>query len=68
VMVLYLPYAAAGAELWRGLSTFAEHWRFQEGAFAILEWFIPGARAPRVAAGLIVLATIGWTTWKRYEA
>jgi len=68
VAVLYLPYASAGTMLWGGLSTFAEHWRFQEGAFAVLEWIIPGPRAPRVAAGLIVLAVIGWTAWRSYDA
>ena len=67
VTALYLPYMSAGPELWRGLSTFAEHWRFQEGAFAVLEWIIPGARAPRVAAGLIVLSVIAWTTWRGYD-
>ena len=66
--VLYLPYVSAGKMLWGGLSTFAEHWRFQEGAFAILEWIIPGPVAPRVVAGLIVLAVIGWTTWRSYDA
>ncbi len=68
IVVFYLPYASAGTMLWGGLSTFAEHWRFQEGAFAVVEWIIPGPRAPRVAAGLIVLAVIGWTTWKSYDA
>ena len=68
VAALYLPYLVAGRMLWGGLSTFAEHWRFQEGAFAVLEWIIPGARAPRLVAGLLVLSVIGWTTWKRYEA
>ncbi len=66
--VLYLPYLSAGRTLWGGLATFAEHWRFQEGAFAVLEWIIPGPVAPRVAAGLIVLAVIGWTTWRSYDA
>ena len=66
--VLHLPYMSAGTMLWGGLSTFAEHWRFQEGAFAVLEWIIPGPVAPRVAVGLMVLAVIAWTTWRRYDA
>ena len=66
--VFHLPYLSAGKMLWGGLSTFAEHWRFQEGAFAVLERIFPGPRAPRVAAGLIVVAVIGWTTWRSYDA
>ena len=66
--VLYLPYAAAGSMLWGGLSTFAEHWRFQEGAFAVIEWVVPGPRAPRVVAGLIVLGVVGWTALRSYDA
>lgn len=65
--LFYLPYVGAGDMLWAGLGTFAEHWRFQEGAFAVLEWVIPGALAPRVASGVIVLAVIGWTVWKSYD-
>lgn len=67
VGLLYLPYMGAGPMLWGGLATFVEHWRFQEGAFALLEWVLPGPLAPRVAAGLIVLGVIGWTTWKSYD-
>ncbi len=65
---LYLPYLSAGPMLWGGLATFAEHWRFQEGAFAVLERIVPGPRAPRVAAGLIVMGVIAWTTWRSYDA
>lgn len=65
-LVLYLPYAGAGAALFGGLHTYAEHWRFMEGPFALLEAVLPGPRAPRWAAGLLVLAVVAWTTARRY--
>ncbi len=65
---LHLPYLSAGTRLWGGLVTFAEHWRFQEGAFAVLEQIVPGPQAPRIAAGLIVIGIIAWTTWRSYDA
>lgn len=67
VAVFYLPYAGAGAGLFAGLGTYAEHWRFMEGPFALLEAALPGPRAPRAAAGLLVAAVVAWTTLRRYD-
>lgn len=64
---LYLPYAGAGTKLFAGLGTYAEHWRFMEGPFALLESVIPGSRGPRYAAAMIVLGVVGWTTLRRFR-
>ena len=67
VLLLYLPYAGVGSALWTGLATYAEHWRANEGAFALLELLVPGPRAPRYLAGALVLAVVGWTTLRRFD-
>lgn len=66
-LLLYLPYAGAGARLFAGLGTYAEHWRFMEGPFSLLEAALPGPRAPRAAAGMLVLGVVAWTTFRRYD-
>jgi hypothetical protein len=68
VAALYLPFAGAGTALFDGLRTYAGHWRFMEGPFLLLEAVLPGRTAPRVAAGLLVLAVVAWTTHRRFEA
>ena len=68
VGLLYLPYLGAGRMLFAGLGTFAEHWRFQEGAFAVVETLFPGPLRPRILSGLTVLAVVAWTTWRRFDA
>lgn len=65
-LVAYLPFADAGAALWTGLGTYAEHWRFNEGAFLLLEALLPPGRPPRIAAALLVLAVVAWTTLRRF--
>lgn len=60
----YLPYAAAGGDLWTGLTTYAEHWRFNDGAFVLLDRVFDGPLAPRWAAAAAVLGVIVWTVWK----
>lgn len=64
---LYLPYLGAGKMLFAGLGTFAEHWRFQEGAFGVLELLFPGPLRPRILAGATVVAVVAWTTWRRFD-
>jgi hypothetical protein len=66
--LLYLPFAGAGAALFDGLRTYAEHWRFMEGPFALLEAALPGQTTPRVAAALLVLAVVAWATHRRFGA
>jgi len=66
VALLYLPYLGAGGALWTGLGTYAEHWRFMEGPFALLDTIVPGGRGPRMAAGGLVLAVVAGTTWARF--
>ena len=67
VIVLYLPYAGAGSALFSGLGTYAEHWRFMEGPFTLVEAVLPGSLTPRWAAALLVLGVVAWTTVRRYR-
>ena len=56
--VLYLPYATAGADLFAGLQTYAEAWRFNDGAFAILAWATRSVTAAKLLAGAAVAAVV----------
>ncbi len=68
VLVLYLPYLNAGSQLWAGLTTFAEHWRANEGLFLVVESFFgEDPMPPRRAVGALVLMVVAWTTWRRYD-
>lgn len=67
-LLLYLPYARAGGALFRGLGTYARHWRFNETGFALLEALLPGPLVPRLAAAVMVLAVVGWVTLRRFDA
>jgi len=67
-IAFYLPYAAAGEQLWTGLLTYAQHWRFNAGAFALVEWAFPGPLRPRLVAGLCVVAVVLVTTVRRFPA
>ena len=66
VALLYLPYLGAGGALWTGLGTYAEHWRFMEGPFVLLEAVVPEGRRSRMVAGGLVLAAVAGTTWGRF--
>lgn len=63
---LALPYVGAGAAMGAGLATYARHWRFMEGPFALLEAALPGPLAPRAAAGAIVLGVVLLATWRAW--
>ena len=66
--LLAAPYVGAGTRMFSGLGTYAEHWRFNEGLFAVIAWLVPGPIAPRVVAGLLVLAVAVWATYRRFSA
>lgn len=67
LVVGYLPYLEAGPALFTGLSTYVQHWRFNEGAFVLLEWVLPAGRAPRWAAGALVLGVVVLATLRRWS-
>jgi hypothetical protein len=50
-----LPYASAGADLWRGTSDYGS-WRFNESLLAILDSLAPSRLAAQRIAALLVLA------------
>ncbi len=66
ILVLLLPYLGAGSQLWAGLETYARHWRFNEGAFALIEWAFPGPLRPRLVAASLVLGVVGFVTMGRF--
>ena len=55
---LYLPYAWAGADLFAGLRTYAEAWRFNDGAFGILAWATRSVTVAKLVAGAAVVAVV----------
>ncbi len=63
-----LPFLDAGPKLWSGLATYAEHWRFNTGAFAAVERAIADPLHARYAVGVIVVLVIGACAWKRVDA
>lgn len=64
-LLVMIPYLDAGPRLLTGLFTYAEHWRFNEALFGVLEWVVPGPLGARFAAGILVLGVVGWVTWRR---
>ena len=64
---LTLPYLGAGAALGEGLATYARHWRFMEGPFALLEAALPGPTAPRLAAAALVVAVVAVATVRAWS-
>ncbi len=69
VMALgYLPFASAGGALWEGLLTYAEHWRFNEGPFALIERVFSGPLAPRVVTAATVVGVVTLATVRRFTA
>lgn len=65
VLLGYLPYAGAGAGLFKGLLTYAEHWEFNAPVFGLLKAVLGSGAAARIAVGVLfgsaVLAlTLGW--------
>ncbi len=63
----YVPFAWAGPDLWVGLTTYAEHWRFNEGGFWLFDRVLPGRLFPRWAAGAAVLGVVGLTALRRFD-
>lgn len=62
-MLPALPYADAGARLFTGLRTYAEHWQFNDAIYSTLIAAGAGPRGTRVvlAAGTIAFAILaGW--------
>jgi alpha-1,6-mannosyltransferase len=50
-----LPYLAAGRSIFGGASAYAHYWRFNDGAYHLLQSILPTPYA-KLAAGLILLA------------
>ncbi len=51
VLALYLPYVSAGRHLFAGLTTYAAHWRFNDGLF----WLLAALTTSTVLAKLLAV-------------
>lgn len=59
----YLPYASAGAELFRSAREYAARWRFNDSAFGVIEKTLDlaGLAEPHGAArGVVLVLCAGW--------
>ncbi len=63
----YVPFLDVGSGLWTGLSTYVRDWRFNEGAFSVLELVTPTPAAARSLAAALVVAVVAWTVIHRYD-
>lgn len=54
-LLLYLPYADAGARLFSGLSIFVESWSFNAGPYRMLLWILRWPWLAKAAYGAIVV-------------
>jgi hypothetical protein len=64
-LLLVVPYASAGAGLWRSLGKYGEFWRFNETLFAALAVAAPNdGLAVRSAVVLLALVALGLAFWK----
>ncbi|UCF19930.1 MAG: hypothetical protein JSU87_00530 [Gemmatimonadota bacterium] len=67
VLASYAPYISAGGDVFAGLITYAESWRFHAGIFSLLNWLVGSpALAKLIAAaavGLLCLQSVRneWT-------
>lgn len=68
VAVLYAPYLAAGSSLWSGLQTYVTHWRFNDGAFALVAAVMPSLTAAKLVCGVLLLGVVAWATVARFSA
>lgn len=67
VLVLYAPYAPAGAALFSGLRTYSEHWWFMKGAFGVLEAVAGDPATARAISAVAVVSVIGWTALAGFD-
>ncbi len=67
VVLLYLPYLAAGPGLMEGLATYARVWRFNDGLFGILAWVTGSPTVARGVAGLAVAYLVVQSVRKRWS-
>jgi len=58
VLALYLPYISAGRHLFAGLTTYAAHWRFNDGLFWLLATLTTSTVLAKLLAAFVVLFII----------
>jgi hypothetical protein len=61
-----LPYASAGAGLWRGTSDYGS-WRFNESLLVLLDAALPSRLAAQRTAALLLVAVALALGWRRVE-
>jgi hypothetical protein len=55
---LVLPYRSAGSDLYRSLLAYGQRWRFNETAFAGLEFYLGRSTAPRASVALLAFVAL----------
>lgn len=54
-----VPYASSGvANMFEGLLTYAEHWRFNAGLYRVLEWALVSSMLAKTMAAVVVLFVV----------
>ena len=56
--LLYAPFASAGSNLFAGLATYADVWRFNDGLFRLLAWLTVYPTVAKAIAGLVLVLVI----------
>lgn len=68
LLIGFIPFLDAGPRMWRGLATYAEHWRFNTGLFTLVELPFTDPLDARFAVGFAVIALVGIAAWRRFDA
>lgn len=67
-LLLYLPYAEAGAALFGGLGEYARRWAFNGGIHRLLDALLGGALALRPLLGGLLAALVSLAVLRRWSA
>jgi hypothetical protein len=66
LVLVYIPYLAAGRHLFAGLFTYAGAWRFNDGLFLLLAWLTGSLSAAKVAGAAVIAVLIAQSVRNRW--
>ena len=58
VGAFYVPYIGAGTQLFAGLTTFADVWRFNDGLFRLLTWLTGSPTVAKLVSAAVIAAIV----------
>ena len=68
VALLSVPYASSGvANMFEGLLTYAQHWRFNAGLYRVLEWALFSSTLAKAMAAAVVLLVVANSVRNRWS-